>query len=513
MKKHLFLIVLLLIGCGKKTSSSSFDSSSFLESTSSSSFDVNALLDDPDADGQYGNGVNENRFPDDDLYETVQERKRILNVGETYLETFENDYLETKLYPDYVDAQATVQILETGNCHIAGKSVCLTTPGNYYGTRFSGMKFARNGSYHIEFDYKIVVASNDFFFQFRSMAGGIATDIYKVIQGSAGSSGHLTFEVTFDDYSDYALSIFPRNNAGKLAIDNISITRLNSVPRVLGGSVVGTLSVGHTLTYSYNYYDSEGDVEALSEITWFTALNKNGLNKTVISEAGTSLLVTSDMVGKYVGFSVVPISVGTSQTKGKSYLFYSDTRIDSLGIEIPSNIYLDYGETFEEDFEEDLNVVGNIYAEENEAGATTYLIDDSNVLSGSKSLYFESKGSYSGIVFSGIKFANLGLYKLEYDFKFLEKSGNYYVQFRTNAGYSYDKFTDISMTTYTLGTQYHYSNTFALDNFNDYYLMMFPSTNPTKIIIDNIKITRLEGDNVIINDVELDIGQYLLEDF
>ncbi len=520
--KYVFFILLsLLVSCGGQTStstssSSGSGSSSETSSSEDSSSTVDDLLNDPNADGTFTSGTNENRYPDDDLYDLVQEKKRILDVGETYVEDFEKPALETKIFPYKADNNATYTLTSSGNASIHGTSLYLVSQGDYHGLYFNGMKFARNSTYQLTFQYKIIVASNDFFLQFRSITGGVTSDIYTTINGTPGDVLTHTTVFNLGDFSDYELSLFPRNDRGSIAIDDLSITRMNSKPRIASASIEGVLATGNILSFSYEYEDGENDPMLSVDHAWFVALDKNGLNKTMIEETSNQLLVLSNYVGKFVGVSLTPRSVGEGeQTLGNRVDVFGATRINGVTPDTGNPIFLDFNQSFVEDFENDTDVPGNLYFSEATQGSQSYITQKSeHVISGSQALYFSSKGNHNAIQFSGINFASRGIYTLSFNYQFLTKGTEFYVQLRSpSSDYSHDKYVGIDLSSTTLGTVYTFTNTFSLDGFSDYALMMFPSIVGCTVIIDDLNVTRLEGYNVSVENKELAVGEYILEDF
>jgi len=516
-----FLFLSLLVSCGGLPSDSSSSPSSSTSASDSSTSEnpsetVEDLLNDPDANGTFTSGTNENRYPDDDLYDLVQEKKRILNVGETYVEDFEKTALETKIFPYRTDLNASYTLASSGNASIAGKSLYLVSQGEYQGVYFNGMKFARNSTYQLSFKFKIIVASNDFFLQFRSITGGVSSDIYTTIQGMPGEV--LTHSTLFNlgDYADYELSLFPRNDRGSIAIDDLTLTRMNSKPRIASAAIQGNLSVGQHLTYTFDYEDGENDPMLRVDHQWFVALDKNGLNKTIIEESSDVLTVLSSYIGKFVGVSLAPISTGEgSQTVGNRVDAFGTSRINGVTPDTGNPIFLDFNQTFSEDFENDTEVVGNIYFAEGGSGSQSYITQKADqVISGTQSLYFSSEGNHSALLFSGLTFASRGIYTLSFKYCFLSKGTEFYVQLRSpSTDYSHDKYVGLDLADTTLGMVDSFSSTFRLDGFGDYVLMMFPSLVGCAVIIDDLTLTRVEGYNVSIENRELAVGESLFEDF
>ena len=89
---------------------------------------------------------------------------------------------------------------------------------------------------------------------------------------------------------------------------------INVAPVASSVNFTGTLTENETLTSSYTYSDSDGDLEGTSTYKWYTASDASGTGSTAISGATSSTydLVTGD-VGNYIAVSVTPVATtGTS---------------------------------------------------------------------------------------------------------------------------------------------------------------------------------------------------------
>lgn len=510
MKKIILLVLLLgllLVGCDDSGTNTQVDS------TENDEWNVNEMMNNPDAMGQYSEKNNVNRYPEDELYDLIVAKIAALNVHETYVEDFEQEDLYKRFYPITIDEGASFSYETDPVYNIDGTSLCLKSEGDYNGIVFGGMKFAKNSTYKVRFDYKIVTASNDFFFQFRSSAGGVETDIYETITGNSGDTG--TFEKVFflGDHTDYQVMLFPRDNEGAIVIDNVEFTRLNSKPRIISCNFTGELSVGSTVGYDYIYYDFEGEEEKSIEIKWYVSLDRNGKNKELIAENADFISITEDMRGKYLAVSIRPTSGSDDDfAKGDVFTYYTETVIGGEEVSVGSTIHLDYNEEFMEDFEQDTNVSGNIYFHDDDT--THSYITTQNPLSGEHSLYISSTGAYSAVKFDGIDFQANGIYEVSFDYKFLSKGENLYIQMHSDStDYSHDKFVNIDMSQVEVNQTYQFKTQFALDGFSDYYLMLFPSNTGCELFIDNLKVTRVEGANIEIVNKELQVGESIEDNF
>jgi hypothetical protein len=519
----LFLSGAVLVGCS--TPASSIDSgvsSSFPPSTStsastseSSSVDLASLAADPNGNGTLGDGDNAARYPDDPLYDEIVERKRILLGGETYVETFDRERLATKISPYKADEGAEYTLSDDASKAIEGKSLYLHSLGHFAGIYFNGMKFAANGTYQISFDYRILTASNDFFLQFRSLSDSQNSDVYCSFTGASGTSGNVSHLFTLKNYSDYQLMLFPRDLAGDVAIDNLSLTRLNSVPQLLDAAVTSDFSVGSSAEFTYRYFDPEDNPEKETTFRWFTALDKQGTDKTIIDSSARTLSITSAMAGRYLGVELTPIAVGDdAQSIGKRYDVYGEKSIGDVG-NFGAPLALKSGESFTEDFEADIGADHNLLFAAGADNVNAYLTtDSSHVLAGTTSLFFSSSGNYGPIYFSGVSYEAKAIYQLSFDYVVLAKGSTLYVQFRSAAqGNSNDVYSAIDLANKTLTTTYHFSANFSLLDCPDYFLMMFPSATGVDALIDNFSLKRVDGTTPTINDVELGVGDTLSENF
>ena len=513
MKRKSFYTVLMILLLSSCNTNNYFASSSeeIRDNGASDEFNPISLANDKNALGQYDNDAkNENRTIDDPLYDKIIAQKEILKVNETYIEDFEKDFLDSKLFINEVESTAECTIKNTTNASIDNNSLFLRSDGNYKGVKLGGMKFAKYGSYKIEYDYKIISPSNDFFFQIETPLGGTSESIYSTITGSSGKIGHNELYANLKGYDDYYIHLFPRDLSGAISFDNIKITRLNSKPVILNGKID---ILDDKALLSYDYFDSEDDEEENSEIRWFSAFNNQGVNKNYLDNNSNELKITSVMEGLFLGVDITPISKGNdSQSIGLSQTFYSNHPITKEAKNINASKRLKDEESFIEDFENDIDDEYNVYFKSESLTSSVYYTNDA--IAGDTSICFESDGAYSSSIFEGIKYDAKGIYLVEFDYKFITKCDNFYIQFRSNSGYTAsDVFTNINMQSVIENEINHFSYEFSLNNYNDYYLMMFPAISSCKVIIDNIKITKKSGYNNEIQNVKLNVNEEISENF
>jgi hypothetical protein len=467
---------------------------------------ISDLANDEFAVGNYYGDSGISRIPLDPAYQMLIDRKEPLQVGETYTESFEGDFLSSKLYPYRTDDGAEFSLVAGA---INDLSLVLNTSGNYAGVYLNGMKFSANSSYDISFDYRILTGTQEFFLQFRSLNGGVDSDVYRNISCDNNIVNHYSFQADLGNYNDYELMLFPRFDSGMIAIDNVEITRIDSKPMIEDYQISGDLLLNSELSVDYDFYDAEGHSEGDTIFNWYSALDEFGMNKELLATNTKNLSVNSDMLGKYIICDVQPISTGTGAINniGNSVYVVSNKLPGSIVTQVEVN--LDSNESFTEDFENDINVINNLFFEEFDGGRSYIQSNDSN-----KELYLSSGGSYGGIVFSGINLEMNKVYNISFDYRILEMPSNIYVQTRTQTGWlEHDKYYDINLQDKQLDTTYQFSGDFGLDGYDDYKLMIFFGNQTGNIVIDNIVIEDMDQVNYQVNSVELSVGEYIFEHF
>jgi hypothetical protein len=162
------------------------------------------LLDEEFAVGRINGTEAFVRTPLDPNYDLLIERKSTLSVGESYIEDFESDYLNSRIFPYRADKGASFTIADNV---IEGKALVITTKGDYSGAYLNGMQFSANSSYQISLDFRFLSGTSEFFFQFRSITGGADSDTFVNINNSSGNTGTYEFQVDLGNYNDYEIMI------------------------------------------------------------------------------------------------------------------------------------------------------------------------------------------------------------------------------------------------------------------------------------------------------------------
>jgi hypothetical protein len=105
--------------------------------------------------------------------------------------------------------------------------------------------------------------------------------------------------------------VTPRASVGTIegapVLSSPILVPANAVPVAMNAAIMGTPSVGESLTGVYSYHDADGDAEGATQLRWFSSPNADGTGKTAIADATTNKLVIShDLQGKYIFFEVAP---------------------------------------------------------------------------------------------------------------------------------------------------------------------------------------------------------------
>jgi len=458
------------------------------------------------------------------------EKAEPLEIKETYTETFENK-AESRLLVKSVETGAKYSIIVgTDEKAIDGsKALYLESEGDYAGITFAGMKYSDNATYKIDFDYKVIQQSNDFFLQFRSYKGGYDKDVYVAFNGTPNSVQHCTHYFDLGNYIDYKLSIFPRTNAGKIVVDNIEITRIYSRPRLSSTEIAsnGNMNVGDTLTFNYTFDDPNGLFsEKVTSYYWFSSVTADGLNKHVIAKNTKSITLTSAEDNKFIGVSYKTTSTLNSNDEYDAYGRQKDSietstvtsqTVGGLAPSVSKDHIFVPDVALTQNFESYNPLVSNINYLSSEKKSYVYTQTE-NVISGNRSLYVESPGYFDGFATSGYTLKPNTKYEVEFNYKFISKPSSFYVQMRSKSSNGYDVFETIDIASIALNTVYHFKGEFTTLNMSDYYLQAFGNNDPYVAIFDDLSIVERQAEHhdeePTVHPSSLDnIGDYALETF
>lgn len=490
---------------------------------------IDTLLNDPlfEVNNVKWDAVTPYRIPQNPEWNKLVSSDSPLLVGESYTESFDKSYFETRLRPNtatYYTPDVTPDAGFTIVDDAGSKSVLMQTNGVSGGVfdyiEFSGMKFIEGASYTLDVDYTIVTPNRLFKMgfgpnaqvpYFMDLSG---TQAGQKVRTSGQFTANTPVGIGADVHAALILMVAGGDDPASIQIDSMTIKRLSSIPEARNAKITGNLQVGQTLTLGYTYYQDAGVLEGGTDIVWVTASDKNGKNLSVISSSAgiDTLKITSDMAGLYVGCIVTPKTV-TPQNNGiglptvvmasnavGTAVSYGDFPIDTIGKSIL------------EDFES-ISSAGNISFTPDDS-VISYITDDpSKTISGSKSLFIDSPGGIKGGIFKDITFAGGKDYIVSFKYKFIDIApSNLFVQFRApSQGYTAD--TNQTISAPVVGEVKEFiSKRFTFGNFNDYFMQIFDAYGAYKVVIDELKIECVEKEVIIPGDPETTADGSVLTD-
>ena len=164
-------------------------------------------------------------------YETMLNKRRPLEEGETYVETFDTGYMFSRLYPEITVNGAEVAVKE-GVEGMNGKCLSITTDGdangNYDAVLFKGFGITPGARYRITLTAKTMNDGRNYYVGFRSDA----SDNYAFnFSGTDGEVQTVTGVITLGETAYNGLVIMiAGGDAAELIIDDLTVERLAKLP-------------------------------------------------------------------------------------------------------------------------------------------------------------------------------------------------------------------------------------------------------------------------------------------
>lgn len=122
----------------------------------------------------------------------------------------------------------------------------------------------------------------------------------------------------------YYVRAYAVNSVGMGYGEVIEFTTGNAAPMAASVTIAGDFEVNKQLTATYNYVDSEGDVEGSTIFQWYIAHDNAGTGQVPIAGATSKTYTVQEAAqGKYLSVAVKPIAVtgATEGTEVKSAFF------------------------------------------------------------------------------------------------------------------------------------------------------------------------------------------------
>ncbi len=147
--------------------------------------------------------------------------------------------------------------------------------------------------------------SNDASGTGKTLISGATAQSYTLVSADAGK--FLSFEVTVSNV----------NSSGVAVESSINSTIVDSLPVTSNVSFTGTLEINATLTGTYTYNDTDGDVEAGTTFKWYESSDDAGSDKTeIVGAVSQTYMLTVAQDNKYISFEVTVANAnGTGNTE------------------------------------------------------------------------------------------------------------------------------------------------------------------------------------------------------
>ena len=498
------------------------------------------IIADLIADGYMGTTYTEEgedpRYADE--WQQIQNKKQPLAIGESYTETFETDYLLSRLYPELFVNGAAVSFKDGAEgIDEDGKSLSITTNGdengNYDAVVFKGFGIEAGARYRITITAKTLNDGRNYYVGFRSDAD----DVYAFdFSGTEGQTQTVTGVVTVAEKAYNGLVIMiAGGEAAELIIDDLKVERLEKLP------VKDVTTIGSSLAFDFeesiDYVSANNS--SISHVTGEEAIEGSSLKVTKtaswqgadfsdlkFAENGAyrvsfDIKLLSGSAGQaYATFSsaangsyqdvgkAISVTQDVTRFKGvytlkdfNDYYFnfsFSDAScvfvVDNLKIECidPADIHkMDLTEMnakYEQNFDEQGLTVD----------ALNYIVAASSVLSlvdngEGKALQITKTGSWSGMNTQNLILLASGTYRVIFKMKLVSGStSNMYATFSSAGNGSYQDVGHAIAPTYNWKT---FTLDYTLNDYDDYFFNFSFYDASAVVQIDDFSIQRIDPDN------------------
>ncbi|MDI1255675.1 MAG: T9SS sorting signal type C domain-containing protein [Flavobacterium sp.] len=163
--------------------------------------------------------------------------------------------------------------------------------------------------------------------------GGFTSTASQVGANLTNTTGQArTFPATgYDGLSTIEIRIYGWNasaaaGTGGPATISVSgaVVANNSAPTATAVQISGTTQIGQTLTGSYTFNDTDGDLQGTSTYRWLRADNNSGLNVTPIGGAtSTTYTLVAGDANKFIRFGVTPVAATGTPTGTETFSAYA----------------------------------------------------------------------------------------------------------------------------------------------------------------------------------------------
>lgn len=170
---------------------------------------------------------------------------------------------------------------------------------------------AENGVLALTYDY-YQVENKANASEYQWLWSDSADGTYKSIDGAVGD----TYTVTSQYAQKYIkCAVYPKTTdgmTGETVYSNVLVRPVAPTAKDIG--VSGDWYVGGSIKGKYLYVDDNGDAEGSTTFRWLASDTENGEYKPISDETSDTLVLTENMIGKYIKFEVTPISTAEPST-------------------------------------------------------------------------------------------------------------------------------------------------------------------------------------------------------
>ena len=460
------------------------------------------------------NGVNEIIEPTDENWAKLQEMRRPLDYGESFTETFGNNFYESRLLPYRDELFSTDHALWGANfemvtddskqaVHIFGHK-----DGEYYleqswdHVAFRGVRFTEGAEYKVEIEYTPRTDNARFQLCFNTPQNSLCNltgtkDVKATTAGRFVADTENGYNGTIAAY--LIVSFGGGSSAEEIDINKITVTRLKKAPEITNGRFEAQTDGGFIQTGDITLsYDCDTQLSSGETVLW-VASTKKDLSENVVwlKESATTdpeakiLNVTQDLKGMYLAACVTPNADENEYQLVDAPVFVTENKV--LGdVEAKTVDLTGEAASFTEDFEtvEEENITFR------DMGGKTYIKDAPAGMSG-KALYVECDGTsqYQGVRFGGYTVKKEGVYRVSFKIMFKGNvADSWTVKFRPGDAYWDDVQTETSVAGKQTDTVYEISLAPMVLGKNDspYELLMHNYAKNCTVIIDDLTIEKVE---------------------
>ena len=465
----------------------------------------------------------------------VLERRKPLEIGESYTETFSSDdYLASRLYPEYWEKGTTISWVDEDTGVGDGKNLKITSSGTsekrYTEVVFRGMQMVPGARYRVSVTVKTRSKNTEYYVGFHGQQNNY---VFR-FSGNDGAVQRLdgTISLKNCDYDGLVIAIVGEETA-ELLMDDLTIERLEPLPMI----DLTEIGASHTFDFNQNMdyaiasnsviqLVANGGSNKALQISKMAAWQGVDISNVLLKAKGTYQVsfkikrisgtvgqayatMSSAANGSYqdVGKAISISDAWTTVSEIYTLKEYDDYyfnlslssedcvfAIDDLVIEC-----VDLKEL--EKWNVDLTKVGSKFSLDFDGISERQLqyyckavnsnvkrVDNGN----GKALQITKVGEWQGLNFANIKLAAEGIYKVSMNIKLISgTTDQMYVTMSSAVNGTYEDI-GVAVTPTTEGLEFR--SYYALKNFEDYYLSISAQNSSCVFEIDDVVIEHVTSE-------------------